>query len=375
MRVEFYRHSLDEADKKNVMATLDSVFLSTGPQCAAFEKKFSAYTGLGHVAPVSSCTAALHLALVALGLGPGDQVVVPAMTFLSSASAVLHAGGVPVMADVCPKTGLLTAETLERAITPRTRAVICVHLYGTLCDMPALMEVAKRRNLLVIEDSAHCVEGERDGYRPGHHGAAACYSFYATKNLTCGEGGALATRDAELAATVRMLALHGMTKGAAQRYHGHYNHYDLVRLGYKCNLDDIRASLLVNQLDRLDALWERRHALWKRYEAGFAPHADLVGRPEVVGKSAHHAYTVWVDPERRDSLLHALQDRGIGVAVNFRAIHLLTHFRQTLGYRRGDLPNAEAIGDKTITLPFYPKLTDDQADYVIEQVLAAVRQV
>jgi dTDP-4-amino-4,6-dideoxygalactose transaminase len=371
MKVEFYRHALDETDIANVVKVLNSVFLSTGPVTAEFERKFSLYTGLERVVAVNSCTSAMHMALVALGVGPGDEVIVPAMTFLSSASAVMHAGARPVIVDVDAATGLITPEAIERAITPRTKAVIPVHLYGTLCDMPAIKAVADKHGLFIIEDCAHCVEGERDGYRPGHLGHCACYSFYATKNLTCGEGGALATSDPDLAARVRMVALHGMSKGAADRYHKLYTHYDLERLGWKCNLDDIHSALLVSQLDRLEALWEKRHALWKRYANAFDGHPGI-GRPEVIGKCAHHLYTIWVDPGRRDSILHDLQQRGVGVAVNFRAIHLLSHFKDALGFAKGDLPHAEAIGDSTITLPFYTQLTGEQVEYVTRQVLEAV---
>jgi dTDP-4-amino-4,6-dideoxygalactose transaminase len=167
---------------------------------------------------------------------------------------------------------------------------------------------------------------------------------------------------------VKLISLHGMSKNAAGRYHGEYQHWDMLTMGWKCNLDDIHAALLVDQLDRLHTLWARRHALFERYERGLAGKPG-VGRPQVAGKSAHHLYTIWVDPARRDGVLHALQQRGVGVAVNFRAIHLLTYFQETHGYKPGTFPKAETIGDSTISLPFYPKLSDEEVDYVIEQVL------
>ena len=371
MRIEFYRHNLDDADIRNAVSVLGSVFLTTGPKCAEFESKFSAYTGLPHVVPLSSCTSAMHLALAGLGVGPGHEVIVPAMTFLATASCVMHAGATPVLVDVDPETGLIDPRAVERAVTPRTKAVIPVHLYGTMCDMPAIKAVADRHGLFIVEDSAHCVEGERHGVRPGHLGHCACYSFYATKNLTCGEGGAMATRDPDLAARVRQLALHGMSKGAADRYHGAYNHWDMVTLGYKCNLDDIRASLLIHQLDRLDDLWAKRDALHKRYATAFDAH-PAISRPKIVGKSGHHIQTVWVDPARRDQVLRDLQARGLGVAVNFRAIHTLSYLRDTLGLEPDRFPNAKRIGDSTITVPFYPKLTDAEAEYVVQATLAAV---
>jgi len=366
MKVEFYHHSLDETDIANVMKVLHSVFLTTGPVTAEFERKFAAYTGLPHVVALNSCTAAMHMALAALDVGPGDEVITTAMTFIASATCVQHTGATPVLVDVDPATGCIDPAAVEAAITPRTKAIIPVHLYGVLCDMKALRAIADRHGLAIVEDCAHCVEGSRDGVRPGDLSDAACYSFYATKNLACGEGGALATRNEELARKAKLLSLHGMSKNAAGRYHGLYQHWDMLTLGWKCNLDDIHSALIVSQLDRLDTLWEARHALWKRYEAGFE--GTNVGRPAVVGKSGHHIYTIWVDPKRRDELLPALQQNGVGVAVNFRAIHLLTYFRETFGYKRGDFPNAEAIGDKTITIPFYPSMTGEQADYVIKTV-------
>ena len=371
MKVEFYRHNLTEQDIANTVAVLHSVFLTTGPRTAQFEAKFAAYTGLPQVVAVNSCTAALHLALVGLGIGHGHEVITTAMTFIASATAVLHAGAKPVLVDVDPTTGCMDPAAVEAAITPATKAILPVHLYGTMCDMPALRKIADKHGLAIVEDCAHCIEGELDGVRPGQLSDATCYSFYATKNLACGEGGAVACQSPELAQKIKLLSLHGMSKNAAGRYHGAYQHWDMLTLGYKCNLDDIHSALLVDQLDRLDSQWARRRELYQRYEAGFEGFPGLA-RPKVKGKSGHHVYTIWVDPERRDDVLHGLQERGVGVAVNFRAIHLLDYFRRTYGFKPGDFPRAEAIGDSTISIPFYPKLTDQEADYVIEQVKAVL---
>ncbi|MBI4806802.1 MAG: DegT/DnrJ/EryC1/StrS family aminotransferase [Desulfovibrio sp.] len=369
MRVEFYRHNLDATDIANVVKVLNSVFLTTGPMTAEFERKFSAYTSLPHVVAVNSCTAAMHLTLAALGIGPGDEVITTAMTFIASATCVEHTGAKPVLVDVDPATGCIDPAAVEAAITPRTKAILPVHLYGVMCDMRALRAIADRHGLYLVEDCAHCVEGERDGVRPGQLSDAACFSLYATKNLTCGEGGVVITRHEKLARKVKLISLHGMSKNAAGRYHGAYQHWDMLTLGWKCNLDDIHAALLVDQLDRLDDLWAKRNEVFQRYERSLAGKLG-VGRPLVVGKSGHHLYTIWVDPARRDDILHSLQQRGVGVAVNFRAIHLLTYFRETYGFKPGDFPAAELIGDSTISLPFYPRLSDAEVDYVVEQVLA-----
>ena len=372
MQVEFYRHSLEEKDLENVLAVLRSVFLTSGPVGAAFEAKFAAYTGLPHAVALASCSGAMHLALLALGLAPGDEVITTPMTFVATSTVILHCGARPVYVDVEPDTGLLDASRVAAAVTPRTKGILPVHLYGAMCDMKALAAIAENKGLFIVEDCAHAVESVRDGVRPGELSKAACYSFYATKNLTCGEGGAIASRDEELVKLSRQLANHGMSKNAAGRYHGKYEHWDMVAEGWKYNLDDIRAALLVDQLDRLEALHVRRQAIVDRYDAGFAG-ASGITRPHAPGTSAHHLYTLWVDPDRRDTILHALKERGIAVAVNYRAIHTLTYLRDTLGYAPEDFPEAWRIGRSTITLPLYPKLTDEQIDYVIETVRDVAR--
>ncbi|RJQ72940.1 MAG: DegT/DnrJ/EryC1/StrS aminotransferase family protein [Desulfobacteraceae bacterium] len=220
MKIEFHRHSLEQVDIDNVCRVLRSIFLTTGPVTAEFERRFSGYTGLRHTVALNSCTAALHLALLALDIGPGDEVITTPMTFIATATAIMHTGATPVFVDVENNTGLLDVGRVEHAITPRTKAVLPVHLYGAMVNMRSLREMGDRYKLSIIEDCAHCIEGERDDVRPGQLSDAACYSFYATKNLTCGEGGALATNDAGLAERVNILKLHGMSKDAASRYSG-----------------------------------------------------------------------------------------------------------------------------------------------------------
>lgn len=372
--IEFYRHNLGDEEKARLLAALDNPILTTGALTAEAEQALAAYLDLPHVVGLDSCTAALHLALLAHDIGPGDEVIVPAMTFVATANAVLMVGATPVFADVDAATAGLTAETVAARLTPRTRAVIPVHLYGLLCDMEALAALAQERRLILIEDSAHCLEARRGHVRPGSHSACACFSFYATKNITCGEGGALATRNRQVAARVRRLALHGMTTSAYDRYQRRYEHWDMRQWGWKYNLDNIRAALLPPQIRRLDERWQLRRTLAERYEhaLGQIPGVAFprVSQPEW---SARHLFTIWV--ERRDETLAALQERRIGVAVNYRAVHLLEYFRRSLGYRRGDLPVAESIGDRTLSLPFHLQLTDEQIARVIEAVRASVPAV
>ena len=371
-RVEFYRHSLTEADIQEVAETLRSVFLTTGPRAASFEQQFAAFLGVDHVVSLSSCTSALFLALKGLDLGPGDEVITTPMTFIATSNAILHAGARPVFVDVEPDTGNIDVEQVERAVTKRTRAVIAVHLYGLMADVRRLREVCRTHGLQLIEDAAHATEAARDGHRPGQIGDAACFSFYATKNLTCGEGGALATNDAALAERVRRLRSHGMSKEAAGRYTGRYQHWDMLALGYKANLSDVQAALLLGQIPRLNPQLQRREEIARRYEEAFS-RTPGIAFPIVRdgATSARHLFTIWVAPERRDEFLAELQDRGIGVAVNYRAVHLLTYYREDLGYGPGMYPNAERIGASTITLPLYPRMTDEQ----VATVIAAVQEV
>ncbi len=372
-RVDFYRHNLGDEEKARVLAALDGTILTTGQAVTEAEQALAEYLDIAHVVCLDSCTAAQHLALVANGIGPGDQVIVPAMTFVATANAVLMAGAEPVFTDVDPETGCITIETIAPLVTERTRAVIPVHLYGLLCDMEALGTFAGERGLILIEDSAHCLEARRGNVRPGSHSRCACFSFYATKNITCGEGGALATSDPELAERVRRLALHGLTTSAHDRYGKRYRHWDMPQWGWKYNLDNIRAALLLPQVAKLDRRWRRRLEIAEQYEAAFSRIAG-VDFPKVSDPdwSARHLFTIWVDPQSRDEILAGLQERRIGVAVNYRAVHLLEYFARQYGHQRGDLPAAEAIGDRTISLPFYPQLTDDQIGRVIDAVAETV---
>ncbi|MBU0718438.1 MAG: DegT/DnrJ/EryC1/StrS family aminotransferase [Planctomycetes bacterium] len=373
-RIEFFRHALGAEEKARVLAALDEIILTTGDAVAEAERALAEYLGIANVVCLDSCTAALHLALLAADIGPSSEVIVPAMTFVATANAVEMVGATPVFADVDPDTGCISAETIAPKVTPRTRAVIPVHLYGLLCDMESISALARARNLALIEDSAHCIEAVRGAVRPGTHSRAACFSFYATKAITCGEGGALATNDSGLADRVRTLSLHGMTSNAADRYRKPYRHWDMLEPGWKYNLDNIRGSLLLPQIHRLDERCRRRREICTQYEAAFA---DLEGIDlPVVGQptwSARHLFPIWVDPERRDEIITSLQERGISVVVNYRAVHLLSYYARRYGYRRGDLPVAESIGDRTISLPLFPQMTKSQVDRVIDAVTDTVR--
>jgi dTDP-4-amino-4,6-dideoxygalactose transaminase len=367
VKVDFFRHDLGQREIDAVAEVLAGAILTTGETVAEFERRFADYLGRRHALGVTSCTGALHMSLLALGIGPGHEVITTPMTFIATATAILEAGARPVFVDVEPETGNLDASRIEAAITSRTRAIIPVHLYGQMCDMRSIREIADRHDLYIIEDAAHCIEGERDGIRPGQLGRTACFSFYATKNLTCGEGGAVVTDDAALAEKLRMLRLHGMTKTAADRFREGYRHWDMVMLGWKYNMDNIQAALLIPQLDRLEGNWRKREALADLYYEKLGGLKGLSWPKCLPGtRHARHIFTVWIDGERRDSVLKGLQEAGIGVVVNYRAIHLLTYFRETFGFRPGDFPVAERIGNATLSLPFYPDIPEEHVNIVAE---------
>ena len=374
-RIEFYRHGLGDAEQAAVVEAMRSVFLTTGPQVARFEAAFAEWLGVPEVVAVSSCTHGLVVTLAALGVGAGDEVITTPMTFVATTNAIVERGATPVFVDVEPETGNLDVTAAARAITPRTRAILPVHLYGHLTDMRALRRLADEAGVALVEDAAHCVEGRRDGYGPGQLGDAACFSFYATKNLTCGEGGAIAVQDPALADRLRRLRLHGMDRDAASRYHdASYRHWDVLEPGYKANLSDIQAAMLLPQIEGLRGRLARREAIARRYEA--ALDAAGVDRPRVLPgtESARHLFTLWAGSgtEDRDRFLAAMSAAGVGVAVNYRAVHLLTWYRQHFEHQRGDFPVAESIGDRTASIPLYPGLTDEEVERVVTATVAAL---
>ncbi|MFZ5585092.1 MAG: DegT/DnrJ/EryC1/StrS family aminotransferase [Thermodesulfobacteriota bacterium] len=369
-KVEFFKHNIGPDEVASCLQTLASLFHTTGPACARFEEEFAQLLGVKHVVSVSSCTTGLELALKALGIGPGDEVITTPLTFIATPNAALYVGAKPVFVDAEPVSGNIDPDLIAGGLTSRTKAIIPVHMYGNMCDMTAIKALADRHGLKVVNDCAHTVEGRRDGVGSAGLADLACYSFYTTKNLSCGEGGAVATDDDLLAEKLRRLRLHGMSKGASDRYHDLYQHWDMVELGAKGNLSDILASLLLPQLPKLAGYLARREAIASRYEEAFAglPGVDFPRVP-AGSISARHLFTIWV--AQRDRFLHELQRRGIGVAVNYRAVHLLTYYRETFGFKPGDFPVAERIGDATLSLPLYPKLEDDE----VARVIAAVSEV
>lgn len=374
MKIEFFRHNIGKEEIDDIGKVLSSFFLTTGPVTKNFEDEFSKYLGSEQVVAVTSCTAALFLSLKAYGIGPGDEVITTPMTFVATPNSIIQAGATPVFVDVEEATCNINVDLIERAITKATKAIIPVHLYGQMCDMKKIRQVADKHKLIVIEDAAHAVEAKRDGIRVGQLGDVACFSFYATKNITCGEGGAISTNNKDIADKLRKLRMHGMDKGAADRYTKQYVHWDMEILGWKFNMDDIHAALLLNQLKKIEKHWERREEISRKYEEAFESiHSMKLIKIMPNSKSARHLFTVLINGGVRDDILLKIQEKGIGVAVNYRALHLLKYYRETFGFKRGSFPVAEMIGDNTITIPLYPKLKDKEVSYVIESIKKAIK--
>lgn len=365
-------------EEASVLETMRSGWLTTGPKTKLFEKQIAEYVGAAHCVALNSCTAALHLALLAVGVGPGDEVITSPITFASTANVIVHCGATPVFADVEPDTFNMDPERFAAAITPKTRAVIPVHLFGQACDMDAINTIARRHGIAVIEDAAHAIGTEYLGQRVGGSGNLTAFSFYATKNITSGgEGGALTTNDAALAERLAIMSLHGISKDAWKRYStSGYKHWDIIYPGYKYNMFDLQAAIAIPQLARIDAFWQRRVELKAIYDAAFA------GVPEILlpaersyGRHAFHLYPIVVRTEAmttdRDGVMNAIQAENIGVGVHFRAVHLHPYYMETWRFRPGMFPNAEYYSDRTISLPLYPKMTDAEA----HDVVAVVRHV
>jgi len=382
-QVSFYRPDIGEDEIQAVVETLRSGWLTVGPQTQQFEQAFAAAVGAPHAIAVNSCTAALHLALDALDLQPGDEVITSAITFTATGASIVHAGGRPVLADVCADTLNLDPADVARRVTPRTRAIVPVHFAGHPAAMDEILAIARTHGLHVLEDAAHALPATYRGRTVGGIGDTTAFSFYATKNLTTGEGGMLTTADGALADRVRMRRLHGMSKDAWRRYSAAGSwRYDVAYPGFKYNMTDVAAAMGLVQLRRLPALHRRRHAIAARYAAALADVPELTlpaTRPEV--DSAWHLYVVRVQPERlrinRDEIIELLKAAGVGTGVHFIPLYEFAYYRDTYGFQPADYPVAASAGPCLMSLPFYTVMTDDDVEHVaatLRRVLAAHRR-
>lgn len=379
MRKTFLPYCLPLIGEEEVAEVADSLrsgWVTTGPKVKRFEQEFAAYTGAPHAIAVNSCTAALHLSLAALGVGPGDEVIVPTMTFCATANVVEHLGARPVLVDV-DENSHICLESASRAVTCRTRAVIPVHYSGQAASLAEILAFCEPLGIAVIEDAAHAAGAEYQGRKIGSHGRAACFSFYAIKNMTTGEGGMITTGDDALARRIRLLSLHGMSRDAWKRYteSGSW-YYEVLEPGYKCNMTDIQAALGIHQLRRLDGFIRRRQQIARAYDAAFAGLNEILLPPRLAGRNhTFHLYPIRLRTERlrigRSEFIDELRARNIGASVHFIPLHRHPFYRDKYGCRPEQFPRAEEIYQGLLSLPLYPKMTDED----VQDVIAAVRDV
>lgn len=366
-----------QAEIDEVVDSFQRGWIGTGPKVQQFERMFAEYVGARNAIAVSSCTAALHLGAMAAGVGPGDEVIVPTLTFAATANAVIHTGATPVFVDCDRDTMNLDPAAVSKAVTDRTKAIMPVDFAGRPIDFDAIGSVAAQHGLSVIEDAAHCIEGSYHGRKVGAISDVTCFSFYVTKNITTIEGGMITTDNDEWAALMRTSALHGMSADAWARFSdAGFKHYEVVLPGYKYNMTDVQAAVGLHQLPRVEEWLRRRNEIWRRYDEAFADLPLFLPAPEEPDTThARHLYTILVDLDNvnatRDDVLNALQHEGVGCGVHYVALHLHRYFRETFDLTPQDFPNATFISERTLSIPMSPRLTDADVD----DVIAAVRKV
>jgi len=376
----FHVPEIGPEEIRSVVETLESGWLTSGSKVKRFEENFSRFIGCQYSVAVNSCTAALHLALEAVGIDEGDEVIVPTMTFTATAEVVLYFKAKPVLVDCRPNSFNIDPDLLERAITAKTKAIIPVHFGGQSCDMERILQIARKHKLYVIEDAAHALPAKYHGKTIGTIGDITCFSFYATKTITTGEGGMATTQNPEWAARMRMMSLHGISHDAWKRYtkEGSW-YYEVVQPGFKYNLTDIGAAIGIEQLKKCDAFGAARTRIAATYDQRFSDLYEIetpVCEPDV--QHAWHLYVIQLDLERlkinRDQFIETLKEQGIGTSVHFIPLHLHPYYRDKFSYVPDDFPKATEIYQRIISLPIYPKMTESQVDHVVQAVSKTVQR-
>jgi len=378
VRKEFLPFSIptiEEEEIREVVDSLQSGWITTGPKVKRFEDDFKSYVGAPFAVPLSSATAGLHLALLALGIGPGDEVITTPMTFAATVNVMIHVGAVPVLADIEPGTLNIDVQRVREKITERTKALVPVHFAGLPCDMDAIFALAGEFNLKVLEDAAHAVGTEYKGKRIGSLDSVSVFSFHPIKNITTGEGGMVCTRDEKLAEEVSLLKFHGMSREAWKRYSARGTpNYDIVLPGYKCNMMDIQAALGIHQLAKLDRFIEKRSEIAGFYNEAFFGVEEIL-TPAAAPYSYRHAWHLYTPLVRienlnidRDGFMAELKKENIGAGLHFKAVHHHPWYRENLPVPEGALPHADYASDRILSLPLFPKMTMEDAKDVVEAV-------
>lgn len=371
---------LEDDDINEVVDTLKSGWVAKGPRTIEFEKRFAEYTGAKYAIAMNSATAALHIALIAGGVKPGDEVITTPITFAATVNTIIHVGATPVFVDVDPNTFCIDANKIEAKITDKTKAIVPVHYTGHACDMDKIRAIAEKYNLFVSEDAAHAIDTYYKGDLIGKKGDCASFSFYATKNICTGEGGMLTTNREDIAEKARVISTHGMSKAAWNRYgKGGSWRYDIEYPGHKYNMFDIQAALAKTQMNKLEFMQDRRKEIVKKYEEAFS-HLDGIKLPPEAEYTTHswHLYVVRLDLDKltidRDKFIELMAEANIGTSVHFIPVHLMSYYRENYGYKEGDFPVAESYFDTILSLPLYPKMNDDDVEDVINAVTNIIKE-
>ncbi|MEG0370972.1 MAG: DegT/DnrJ/EryC1/StrS family aminotransferase [Clostridium sp.] len=382
-RTEFLPYALpfiEEEEINEVIDTLRSNWLSKGPKTIEFEKRFAKYVGAKHAIAMNSCTAALHIALIANNIGEGDEVITTPLTFAASANTIIHTGATPVFADIDEKTMCIDPERIEEKITSKTRAIVPVHYAGQSCDLDRINEIAKKHNLLVLEDAAHAVYTTHKGEMIGSIGDTTSFSFYATKNICTGEGGMLTTNNDEIAEKARIMSLHGMSKNAWNRFgKGGSWSYDILYPGYKYNMTDMQASLGLCQLNKIQSMQDIRKEYADIYNDAFGKLQEIITPCEIEGnRHAWHLYVIRIKEEMltidRNKFIDCLADENIGTSVHYTPVHLHPYYEEKFGYKYGDFPIAEKVFESMISIPLYPSMKKQDLEDVINAVTRIVEE-
>jgi dTDP-4-amino-4,6-dideoxygalactose transaminase len=369
---------LGKEEEQEVLRVLDSRWLSTGPVTERFEKAFSEYIGGGYAIAVSSGTAALHLALVGLGIKEGDEIILPSLTFIATANAVLYVGGKPVFADIVSTEDFnISPEEIEKKVTQRTKAILVMHYGGYPCDMKAILRIAKRYGLYAIEDAAHAPGAEYQGRRCGLIGDIGCFSFFSNKNLVTGEGGMVVTRNKAWAERVQKMRSHGMEALSWDKYRGHLSSYDIGALGYNYRTTEIQSALGLAQLKKLDRNNKKRKRLVEIYRKELQEGEGIsIPFSKFKGNPSYHLFPILLAPSiDRNKVMERLKDFGIQTSIHYPPVHLFSLYRKRFGYKKGMLPNTEEVSRREVTLPLHPRMNEKDVRWIAKKVKEAIKEI
>lgn len=379
--ISFSIPKIGKEEIKEVVDSLKSGWITTGPKVLRFENIIKDYTGSKHALSLNSCTAGLHTSLISCGIKPGDEVITSPLTFAATANTIIHVGATPVFVDIKRETVNIDEDLIEKAITNKTKAIIPVHMAGRPCEMDKIMKIAKKHKLYVIEDAAQAIGAEYKGKKIGSIGDMTCFSFYATKNITTSEGGIVTTNNPDWAEKIKIYRLHGMSKDAWKRYSSAgYQHYDIIYPGFKYNMTDLQAALGIQQMAKINEFDKTRKMIWDAYDNGLKDLPVKLPHPCPSHiKHARHLYTLLIEKEEvgidRDEFIQKMHEFGIGTSVHFIPLHLHSYYKNKFGYKKGDYPNAEYIGERTVSIPLTPSLTKSEVERIIKTIKKIIRNL